>query len=604
MATAFAAALLFAWRPLPLLTGLSTDTLLLMQRSQTLPPARPRVIVVAIDEQTLLAPEFADRPRVLWTALLAETIDALVANRAKVIGFDLIFTTTVEQDLPDFDRPFRLSLRSAAQANKLVMAEAATATEPISPHAGQIMAVGIDNVSAINLPRDHDGVVRRVNATAPTESGEYIRTFSAEIATRAGARINPAEKEVLINWTGSIPAVPTYGLAEFLRCARMNKLGGVVADSVVLIGTILPGEDRLRTPLRLEAPRVDVSNACAPSERRTVGLDGGDIPGVYVQAAAINTFLLNNRSLEIALTDRFALLTLLCAASAYLSFQRSLVEAPALLAIGIVWTVLCMWLANAGTILPWLDGIAAESFAWAGTKALRVGLLERGKRQLREAFGKFLSPEIVVKIEWSDRPPALSGEMRIMTVLMTDIENYTRFSSTLSPQDVVRVLNRLYSVIVEEVEAHGGFVAHYVGDATVSFFGAPHDDPDHCLHAVQAAAAIAPRLSAIEKELSDKTGVAIRTRFGINAGELIVGNVGSDRRMNYTAIGNAINLAQRIEQANKDLGTTIAASEHVARATEGAFFWRDQGEFSFKGVDQPTKVLTLVGHNPAASNGS
>jgi adenylate cyclase len=145
--------------------------------------------------------------------------------------------------------------------------------------------------------------------------------------------------------------------------------------------------------------------------------------------------------------------------------------------------------------------------------------------------------------------------------------------------------------MTETIEAEGGFVDKYIGDAIVAVFGAPLDDPDHARHAVRAALRCGERLDALNRVAPAFRGRALRQRIGLASGEALVGNIGSHRRFNYTAMGDTVNLAARLEGANKTYGTRIAAAESTVALTGAAFVWREIDAVRVKGRAQATRIF-------------
>ena len=157
-----------------------------------------------------------------------------------------------------------------------------------------------------------------------------------------------------------------------------------------------------------------------------------------------------------------------------------------------------------------------------------------------------------------------SSDLRDVTVWFSDVAGFTGISEKLSPGELVALMNEYLTAMTDIVEAHGGFVDKYIGDAIVAVFGAPHDDPDHALSAVRAALACQAKLSELNRDAVAFKGHRLACRIGINTGAMLVGNIGSRRRFNYTVMGDAANLASRLEGVNKMYGTRILASAATA----------------------------------------
>src|SRR6185312_1694107 len=170
--------------------------------------------------------------------------------------------------------------------------------------------------------------------------------------------------------------------------------------------------------------------------------------------------------------------------------------------------------------------------------------------------------------------------------------DFTTLSETLQPSELVAIMNAYLSAMTDIVEAHGGFVDKYIGDAIVAVFGAPHHDPDHALHAAETAIACQARLAALNADGKSFHGRRLGMRIGLNTGPALVGNIGSPRRFNYTVMGDTVNLASRLQDLNKRYGTGILVSE-TTRAAVGdrlafAFLDRVQVKGRSRAVDVHT----------------
>ncbi|MDD5199349.1 MAG: adenylate/guanylate cyclase domain-containing protein [Terrimicrobiaceae bacterium] len=222
---------------------------------------------------------------------------------------------------------------------------------------------------------------------------------------------------------------------------------------------------------------------------------------------------------------------------------------------------------------------------------MAAGLQERDK--VRDILGKVVSPEIARELMNSE--VALGGEVLEASVLFTDLRGFTAFSETQSPQALVSQLNVYFTAITEAVEAHGGIVDKYVGDAVMAVFGAPVRVPDHADRAVEAALAI---LHAEERLNGDRASEGLppfRTGIGISAGVLVAGNIGSATRHNYTVIGNEVNLASRLEGLTKspEFRARIICSDAVREAFQRPHSLRDLGETEIRGKARSLRIWAV-----------
>jgi adenylate cyclase len=194
----------------------------------------------------------------------------------------------------------------------------------------------------------------------------------------------------------------------------------------------------------------------------------------------------------------------------------------------------------------------------------------------------------------ANKPPALGGEMRQVSVYFSDIAGFSSMAERTPPADLVAAMNEYLTAMTDVIEQHGGFVDKYIGDAVVAVFGAPLHDPDHATNAVRAALQCGAVLEGLAR-VNAAFGGSVRHRIGISSGEALVGNIGSRRRFNYTAMGDVVNLASRLEAANKLYGTAVIASESTMSFTGSAFVWRELDAIRVKGRMQPVRIFEPLG---------
>jgi adenylate cyclase len=194
----------------------------------------------------------------------------------------------------------------------------------------------------------------------------------------------------------------------------------------------------------------------------------------------------------------------------------------------------------------------------------------------------------------SNRLPALGGETREVTVFFSDLEGFSSIAEHMTPTELVTFMNEYLSAMTDIIEAQGGYVDKYIGDSIVAMFGAPVDDADHARHAAQAALGCRLRLEELNRDSPAFHGLKVAHRMGLNSGEALVGNIGSHRRFNYSVMSDAVNVASRLEGANKYYGTTIIASETTVAACGDAFTWRELDATRVKGRTTPVKIYELV----------
>lgn len=218
----------------------------------------------------------------------------------------------------------------------------------------------------------------------------------------------------------------------------------------------------------------------------------------------------------------------------------------------------------------------------------------RRERRLTRLFGQYVPRELVAEMSRQPGGYALGGESRDMTVLFSDIQDFTTLSETLDPHQLTRLMQFILTPLTRVIHEQRGTVDKYIGDAIMAFWGAPLPDPDHARHAVHAALGMKARLAALTPELHARGWPALRIRIGVNSGLMNVGNMGSEFRVAYTVLGDAVNLAARLEGAAKQYGVAIIISE-TTRAAVPDLVCRELDQVRVKGRSQPVTLFEPLG---------
>jgi adenylate cyclase len=228
---------------------------------------------------------------------------------------------------------------------------------------------------------------------------------------------------------------------------------------------------------------------------------------------------------------------------------------------------------------------------------MAAGLAER--ERVKSAFARYVSHQVMDSILES-KIDTLTGDRRRVSVLFCDIRGFTTIAERLSPEKVVQLLNEYFERMVEVVFRNNGTLDKFIGDGLMVIFGAPEDDPLQEEHALRTAIEMQEELRALAEKWKPE-GLNLRIGIGINSGPAIVGNIGSSRRMEYTAIGDTVNLASRLETATKELGVGILISEYTHNALRGSFRFRNMGSVHVKGRVEPVLTYSLEDSQPVAS---
>lgn len=627
---ALACGIVFVLPPFNLIHGWSIDALTALRWEAFgahRDPATMPVAVIAIDEETYQTPPFKGSPLLIWTTEIGRVLNAVIDGGAKVVGFDIVFPKSIEQsELPfgddllgarmrGFDRAFLRSLATGSAAGKVVLGETLRGDRP-SP--GQRIAVGQQkNIRALNVQTDSDEVVRRVPLTFPGD-GKPVPSMALELASRAlnteprlaedgsvtlaGYRIPSAVPNTLtLNFEGGGDGVQTYSFADLRACVERNNADFFhreFAGKVVIFGTQLDSEDRKFTSKRF-ATGLDGSRAsrCAlPAAKPTAGqFRRSSIPGVYVHATAVDNLIARDAVVELGPLST-AMIAIVFAVLASLAARMLAPGTATLVYIGMaaVWTCWATFAFTRSLALPLSEPFLAGLASMVAIVAYRLVVTDKGERLLRKSFALYLAPEVIDKMLASKKLPVLGGETRDVTVLFSDLEGFTSISEKMTPAELVAFMNEYLSAMTEIIESRGGYIDKYIGDSIVAVFGAPADDSDHARNAAHAALGCRARLDELNRGSATFQGNKVRHRMGLNSGAALVGNIGSRRRFNYSVMSDAVNVASRLEGANKYYGTTIAASEMTVALTGSTFAWRELDAIRVQGRSTPVKIYELL----------
>ena len=590
-------------------------------------PASAPVAVIAIDEETYQTPPFKGSPTLTWTTEIGRVLNAVIDGGATVVGFDIVLPTSIElSEIPfgddllgarmrGFDRPFLRSLATGSNAGKVVLGETLRGDRP-SP--GQRIAVGQGkNIRALNVHIDPDDVVRRVPLTFAGD-GKQVPSMALELASRAldakpewgddgsvtlaGYRIPSAVPNTMtLNFEGGANDVQTFSFADLRECVERNNTDFFhheFAGKVVIFGTLLDSEDRKFTSKRF-ATGLDGARAprCAlpPAPPATGQFKRSSIAGVYIHATAVHNLMARDAVVELGAVPA-AIIAIAFAALTGLAARLLAPGAAAVVyaATVAIWTLCATLIFARSLALPLSEPFLAGLASMAAIVAYRLVVTDKDERLLRKSFALYLAPQVIDKMLASNKLPVLGGETRDVTVFFSDLAGFSSISENMTPEELVAFMNEYLSAMTDIIESKGGYVDKYIGDSIVAVFGAPADDSDHASNAAHAALGCRARLEELNQDSAVFQGYKVAHRMGLNSGAALVGNIGSRRRFNYSVMSDAVNVASRLEGANKYYGTTIAASEMTVALTESRFAWRELDAIRVQGRSTPVKIYELL----------
>jgi class 3 adenylate cyclase/CHASE2 domain-containing sensor protein len=380
------------------------------------------------------------------------------------------------------------------------------------------------------------------------------------------------------------PAVAVQGLGVAFGFEPNDALAAWFRDRAVLLGSGFHDSERFRTPFY---------DYTFPD-----GEMAGWTYGVEVHANALQN-LLHGRYLQPPARGALLLLFAVATAAAAATFWRGAKWGA--VAVGLVLG-LSAWVAleafsRGSYVLPVVGPLLAAVFAYTGSVAY-VSIVEgREKRMIRGAFSKYVPPGVVDDLVADPSRLKLGGEKRELSILFSDLAGFTAMSESLPPETLVSILNMYLDEMTDLVLEERGTLDKYIGDAIMALWGAPAPVADHALCACRAAARMQRRLDALNEGWRQQNSdwPALRMRIGVNTGTPVVGNIGGRRRFDYTALGDAVNLAARLEPACKAYGVWTIIAEATRAAAGDGIRVRELDMLAVYGKSEPVRVYELIG---------
>ncbi len=617
----------------------------ILQRLHPRPEVKQPIVIVDIDEKSLQQVGQWPWPR----SDVARLVDRLTAMGAVVVGFDIVFAEPdrlspdrVAEDNPDLPEAVRTDLlklpsneqvlADALKRSRVVVGETSVRLDdkslaggdrPIAdiPHA----ALGGDPTPFLlkfpklvqNLPviseaaaghglftvePDPDGIFRRVPLVMQVE--DHIRLgLSAEmlrIATGGQAfaiRTGNAGLEGIV--VGGV-FVPTDGSGRVWPWFNASS-----RDRYVSAGSVLSGE---APPDKIAGHLVVVGTSAVGLEDFRATPVANFMPGVEIHAQIIENILTQQFlyrpayaiGMELVFTFAFGILViwLVPRIGAFYSFFAA-VSVLGLVASGTLWA----FYAHRMLIDASFPGgaLAAVFMLMATANYMRE---EQQRRQIRSAFGQYLSPALVDRLADHPEQLVLGGETRELTLLFTDVRGFTTISESFksNPQGLTKLMNHFLTALSRAILERDGTIDKYMGDAIMAFWNAPVDLPDHAMRACRAGVDMMKRVETVNAERRKEAPAdaaepfhELKIGIGINSGPCVVGNMGSDMRFDYTALGDTVNLASRLEGQSKPYGVAIVLGDNTATVVADTLAVIEIDLIRVKGKNEPERIHALLG---------
>ena len=532
--------------------------------------ANDGIVVVGLDEPTLAA---SPAPIALAHRTLARTLAALADARPRAVGVDLILPDRSYDTLaPGGDAALVAGLLALRRAAPVVIGLSTRADDTPHPvHPPFLAAAGASGLAL--LPLDDDGRVRRYDDRFG-ENRESVPTFVGELARALGA--TPRRGLLQYALGDGFDYVPVARVIELADAGRAADLAALFRDRIVLIGAVLPHDDRLRQPVAL-----------ARWERTR------DAPGVLVHAQALRTTLAGAAVAPLPWPAGFALVLAGAALWCVDGMRRRTVALAAFVVATIVASLIAL---RHGVEIPLGDALRAAVAAFALRGALDLWRARRDRARLQSLFGGYVSPGVLREII-AGRLVARDAERRTLAFLFADVRDFTALSERTPPEDVLRLLNRYFDAMAPAIHREGGTIDNFRGDGLMAVFGAPNTLARPANAAIAAARAMFAALAALNRALQSEGRAPLAIGVTLAQGDAVVGNVGARDRYNYTALGDAANVAARLQELTKTSGYPLVATAALVAAADGAAAqgWASLGTIALRGHDGVDACGTTAG---------
>jgi adenylate cyclase len=574
--------------------------------------AEPKhVVIVSVDNQTLL--EHQNEPLVFWGPHFARVIENARKVGARIIGLDYLFTISSESwlknlELPDSEksRTYDIPIRAQLASGQVVLISTIAENNrgdyqfllPISDYLFSLPG-GLKDVGLVNFYTDKDGMVRRFSPTFFNDGTLPNLSFATLLAVRAKGldptstawplgrwkvpnRIHPYP----IGFVGPPGTIPRLSFSRLLnpRGESDQDIQGL-KDKIVIIAAEQVGHQDLHP---------------TPYTHGFWGFEGRMMGGAELHANIVETLLTGRFPRAVPTAFRLIILAgMLVIGTAFFSRRHPLQGLGMGLLLGLICLLSAFLLFRINWVLPVTPIFLSLMISYLGTLGLRLTGEERERTRLRQMFGKYVSDEVVEKLLTKGHRPRLEGESLSVTILFTDIRNFTTTSQKLNAHQVVEILNTFFGRICEPILQEGGTVDKFIGDSIMAVFGSPVPYRDHARRTLRAALAMQEEVGGVRSWMHQHFAGMELPEFaigiGIHTGEAVIGSIGSPKRMEFTAIGDAVNLASRLESLTKELNWIIVASSATIKAAGPGVVTGRRDKVLVKGREGYVEVFEVIG---------
>jgi adenylate cyclase len=584
--------------------------------------ASEQIIILLVDQHSL---DFYEQEGLGWPwprQLYAAAVQFCQTGGARALVFDVLFTESSVYGLED-DLYFGMTLADAGNVALAAFFSAQESSavdvageEILRRHALSLpgwppkkalprnsVTLSVEEILSsaktvgnVSFPPDDDGIFRRLPLICSYKDRLYpslplavaLQLLDGSLGWPGSGDLSlgghpiPLDDagRLIINYHGGVGTYRSISMADVIQSQLQLEEGlepqidpDALRDKIVMVGFSAPGLMDLR-----------------PTPFSSV------YPGVEVHATAIDNLLQGDfiapapRWLTAVLILLIALLTALA-----VTWPRRL----GLMAAGVIACLLLPIAAGvlafrAGIWLPLVAPLSGAVVVFAAGSVLNYALEGRQKRFVKKVFQHYLSHQVIEQILKDPDRLRLGGQRRHMSVLFSDVAGFTSVAESLSPEDLTELLNQYLSEMTDVIFQHGGTVDKYIGDAIVAFWNAPLDQPDHAVRACLAALDCQKRLQDLREQMRQKSGHELHMRIGLNTGPMVVGNMGSRDRFDYSILGDAVNLGARLEGACKQYGIWILMGEGTYAEAKDRLEVREIDIIRVVGKKEPVRIYELL----------
>lgn len=552
----------------------------LLRETKIHTPLENEVVLIGIDEHTY---KELKEPFALWHQHLADLFNALSLSDVTVFGLDIAYPDrSYNHMIPGIDQKLLKAMYDFRKKAPIVLGitiDNEENTRKVYP-AFLSMAGGAKGQAFVLWKQDEDRVVRRFHDNLAT--GEKVIT---PLVKKMAEHLNyPVSSGILDYSQGEkIEYVPLQTILTWYRNNNISQLKATFAGKAAIIGTVLPFEDRHFQPVNL----VAWHDLEAENNRF--------VPGVLLHVQALRN-ILNGGFIQPVENYYPYLINFILAFLWFLGKRASLAFLLALCSATLLLGVQYLLLSHS-IYLPISAALIGMFTALAG-RQFYEGLLQVLERQrLRKSFSGYVSPQVMDEILKGSIKPGIYGERKHICILFSDIRSFTTISEKMQPEDVIRFLNKYLGAMTDAIQGHGGTIDKFMGDGIMAFFGAPKASDSPAMDAFNAAKDKLKKLHELNQEFAEnKSMPLLKIGIGLHFGDAVVGNIGSEQRNEYTAIGDVVNTASRLEGLTKQAGYPIVVSDVVAEALKENVNFDCLGEMPVKGRAN----VTVYGWPPKA----